>query len=76
VYKFQEYPYEYPKFHNYDQFEKCCCVIFSALEDHGLQDAVSSGVEDQRVQTPPVPVHHSPALLQECFKVLALISYT
>jgi len=50
-------------------------VIFPALEDHGLQDAVSSGVEDQRVQTPPVPVHHSPALLQECFKVLALISY-
>jgi len=41
-----------------------------ALEDHGLQDAVSSGVEDQRVQTPPAP-----ALLQECFKVLALISY-
>ncbi|KAG1929527.1 serine/threonine-protein kinase pim-2 [Pimephales promelas] len=34
-----------------------------AEEDHGLQDAVSSGVEDQRVQTPPAP-----ALLQECFK--------
>ncbi|XP_077089782.1 uncharacterized protein LOC143741245 [Siphateles boraxobius] len=39
-----------------------------AAEDHGLQEAVSSGVEDQQVQTPPAPVHHSPALLQEWFK--------
>ncbi|XP_056110217.1 serine/threonine-protein kinase pim-2-like [Rhinichthys klamathensis goyatoka] len=37
-----------------------------ALEDHGLQEPLSSGLEvvppaDQQVQTPPAPVHHSPA---------------
>ncbi|XDV14848.1 hypothetical protein PO909_015027, partial [Leuciscus waleckii] len=33
-----------------------------AAEDHGLQEALSGGLEDQQAQTPPAPapVHHSP----------------
>ncbi|CAM4732348.1 unnamed protein product [Leuciscus chuanchicus] len=44
-----------------------------SLEDHGLQEPLSSGLEvlppaDQQVQTPPAPMHHSPALFHKRFK--------
>ncbi|CAM4715496.1 unnamed protein product [Leuciscus chuanchicus] len=40
--------------------QNCLQSSARAAEDHGLQEALSGGLEDQQVQTPPAPVHHSP----------------
>ncbi|XDV48846.1 hypothetical protein PO909_018201 [Leuciscus waleckii] len=40
--------------------QNCLKSSACAAEDHGLQEALSGGLEDQQVQTPPAPVHHSP----------------